>query len=168
MTNAFCWSFLLLFALMSCRVSCVSTVAYSEVQAIEGRESRLACNTTTASWQEEEEAIHVSWYRTGVAQPVFVVDGRNSSSLANGMQIPSPDLQGRVAFDASPVPTLRIKKVLRSDEGEYRCRSVYRRQRIQKCLLLMTVISEYRPPSSSLLPISSLLLPRLLRLPTPL
>lgn len=128
-------------------------VAYSEIQAIEGREARLGCNNSLVlrGW-EEEEAIQILWFRTGSPDPVFVVDGSNSSSLLSAPTVTAPMFQGRVLFDPGPAPTLRIRKVLRTDEGEYRCRTVYRRSRTQKCLILMTVISEYRSALFSLSP----------------
>lgn len=117
-------------------------VAYSEVQAIEGREARIGCNGTMTATGWEEEAVQIFWFRGESSLPVFVVDGRNSTSLSSALAIPSADLEGRVVFDPGPVPTLRIRKVLRSDEGEYRCRSLFRRSRTQKCLILLTVISK--------------------------
>lgn len=100
-------------------------------------------------WEEEEAATQILWFRTPSSQPIFLVDGSNSSSLASALTVAAPEFQGRVVFDPGPVPVLRIRKVLRSDEGEYRCRSVYRRSRTQKCLIIMTVISEYTSRSSS-------------------
>lgn len=116
-------------------------VAYSELQAIEGREARLACNgTSSTGWAEE--AVQVAWFRGDSSVPIFMADARNKTSLSSALTIPSADLEGRVVFDPGPVPTLRIRKILRSDEGEFRCRSVFRRSRTQKCLIILTVISE--------------------------
>ena len=118
-------------------------VAYSEVQAIEGREGRIGCNgTTSTSIGWEEDAVQIFWFRGESSIPIFTVDARNSTSLSSGLTIPSADLEGRVVFDPGPVPTLRIRKILRYDEGDYRCRSLFRRSRTQKCLIILTVISE--------------------------
>jgi hypothetical protein len=86
--------------------------------------------------------VQILWFRGESAIPIFIADGRNSTSLSTALTIPSADLEGRVVFDPGPVPTLRIRTTLRSDEGEYRCRSVFRRSRTQKCLIILTVISK--------------------------
>lgn len=140
-------------------------VAYSELQVIEGREAQLACNNSalvagslvssaasTGSSSSSitrssrrwipEEPVQIYWFRGSSTLPFFVVDARNGSSLRTALLIPSPEYAGRVTFESDPIPSLKIKKVLRTDEGEFRCRSVFRRSRTQKCLINVNVVSK--------------------------
>lgn len=113
---------------------------YMEVEAIEGKEGSLACNTSR--W--EEEPVLILWYRGESGIPIYTVDARNGSSLKQAQQIPSGEFEGRAYFD--PLlhpPTLRLKTVFREDEEQYRCRCDYRRARTQNFLLKMTVVGKF-------------------------
>ena len=139
-------------------------VAYSDLQVIEGREAQLACNNsalvagslmssaassssiTSAARSSRrwipEEPVQIYWFRGSSTLPFFVVDARNGTTLRTALLIPSPEYAGRVTFESDPIPSLKIKKVLRTDEGEFRCRSVFRRSRTQKCLINVNVVSK--------------------------
>ncbi|UYV62912.1 hypothetical protein LAZ67_2002436 [Cordylochernes scorpioides] len=128
--NISCWS--------NNKVNGVCAEPGINVTAVAGTRASLPCDLTPR--HTDDRPLLVLWYREDWTTPIYSVDGRRGP-ITEARHAATDHLAGRAYFNLAPSPALLSVDYLRlEDEGEYRCRVDFRKDRSRNKVVFLNII----------------------------
>ncbi|XP_076324841.1 cell adhesion molecule 2-like [Tachypleus tridentatus] len=117
-----------------------------QVIGIEGLKASLPCNITPSS--ESDSPALILWYKDKSPTPIYTIDARRISfDQARHSSVDWYASRSRVVMTSNPPGSLELDPVLGVDEGGYRCRVDFRRERTRYTDSFLKVIVLPKKPA---------------------